>query len=102
MICGPGQTVVFRSGDHRNDRLTKGGGTAILVRRGIDHHAIPVQGLQYLEASTNQVMLANKPAKILVVYLSPSRPIIDSDLSVCLGGGLPVLKAGDLNAEHEE
>jgi hypothetical protein len=30
---------------HRRDRPTEGGGTAILVRRGIDHYAVPVLGL---------------------------------------------------------
>jgi hypothetical protein len=30
---------------HRKDRLTAGGGTAILVGRGIVHHLVPVPGL---------------------------------------------------------
>jgi len=30
---------------HRTNRLTEGGGAAILVRRGVDNHAVPVQGL---------------------------------------------------------
>jgi hypothetical protein len=47
-------------------------------------------------------MLAAKPVKILAAYLSPTRPLIASDLSVCLGGGLPVLMAGELNAKHVE
>jgi len=47
-------------------------------------------------------MLATKPVKILAAYLSPTLPLIVSDLSACLGGGLPVLMAGDLNAKHEE
>jgi hypothetical protein len=87
---------------HRNDRLTQGGGTAILVRRGIDHHAVPIQGLQHLEATAIQGKLVNKLVKILAVYLSPSRPLPASDLSVCLGGSLPILMAGDLNAKHVE
>jgi hypothetical protein len=85
-----------------NDRLTEGDGTAILVRLGIDHHAVPVQGLPHLEATAIQVMLANKAVKFLAVYLSPFRPVIASDLSACLGGGLPVLMAGDLNPKHVE
>jgi hypothetical protein len=96
---------VFRLANHdchRNDRLTEGCGTAILVRRGIVHHAVPVQGLQHLEATAIQVMLAAKSVKILATYLSPTRPLIASDLSACLGGGLPVLMAGDLNAKHVE
>jgi hypothetical protein len=98
MSCG-----VFRLANnlcHLNDRLIEGGGTAILIRRGIDHHAVPVQGLEHLEATTFPVMLASKPVKILALYLSPSRPLIASDLSECLGGGLPVLMAGDLNSKH--
>jgi exonuclease III len=33
---------------HRTDRPTPGAGTAILVHKGIDHHAVPVSGLQHL------------------------------------------------------
>jgi hypothetical protein len=87
---------------HRNDQITKGGGTAILVRRDIDYHAVPVQDLQHLEATAIQVMLTCKPVKILAVYLSPTRPLIASDLSACLGSGFPVLVAGDMNAKHVE
>jgi hypothetical protein len=36
---------------HRTDRLTAGGGTAILVRRGIVHYSVPVPGLTHLEAT---------------------------------------------------
>ena len=99
----------LRSGDvfrlinyvcHRNDRFIQVGGTAILVRRAIEHHAVPVQGLQHLETTAIQVMLARKPVKILAAYLSPTRPLIASDLSACVGGGLPNLMLGDLNAKH--
>jgi hypothetical protein len=44
--------------------------------------------------------MAGRPVKILAVYLSPSRPLIGSDLTACFGGGLPVLMTGDLNAKH--
>jgi hypothetical protein len=44
--------------------------------------------------------LAIKPLKILAVYLSPSRPLIASDVSACLGSGLPVLMVGEMNAKH--
>jgi hypothetical protein len=66
------------------------------------HHALPVQGLQHLEATAIQVMLATKLVKILTAYLSPTRPLIASDLSACLGGVSSVLMAGDLNAKHVE
>jgi hypothetical protein len=37
---------------------------------------------------------------ILAVYLSPSRPLIKSDLSACLGGGFTILMTWDLNPRH--
>ena len=85
---------------HRTDRPTTGGGTAILVRRGIVHHPVPVPGLTHLETIAVQVTLAGRPVNILAAYLSPSRPLIGADLTACFGGGLPVLLVGDLNAKH--
>jgi endonuclease/exonuclease/phosphatase family metal-dependent hydrolase len=97
--------VVFRLANnvcHRNDRRIAGDGTAILVSRDIDHHAVPIQGLEYLEATAIQVKMSSKQVRILAVYLSPSRPLLDADLNACLGGGLPFLMAGDLNAKQLE
>jgi len=37
--------------------------------------------------------------KILPAYLSPSRPLIEADLTAFFDGGLPVQMAGDLNAK---
>jgi endonuclease/exonuclease/phosphatase family metal-dependent hydrolase len=85
---------------HQRDRFTEGGGTAILVRRGIDHYAVLFLGLTQLEATAIHIMLASGPLKILAVYLSPSRPIDGSDLSACVGIGFPLSMAGDLNAKH--
>ena len=52
---------------HRTDRPTAGGGTAILVRRGITHHSVPVPvpGLTQLEATAIHIMLAGRPVKVL-------------------------------------
>jgi hypothetical protein len=40
--------------------------------------------------------------KIFAAYLSPSRPLIETDLTARFGGGLPVLMACDLKAKHED
>jgi hypothetical protein len=85
---------------HRTDRPTVGRGTAILDRRGIDHYAVPVLGLNQFEATAIHIMLASGPIKILPVYLPPSRPIVGSDLSACFGVGFPVVIAGHLNSKH--
>jgi hypothetical protein len=37
---------------------------------------------------------------ILAVYLSPSRPLMKSGLSACLGGGFTILMTWDLNPKH--
>jgi exonuclease III len=61
---------VFRMANyvcHRNDRVTVGDGTAILVRCDTDHYAVPVHGLQHLEATAIQILLAKMPVKILAV-----------------------------------
>jgi hypothetical protein len=71
-FLNPGQT--FRLANyvcHRTDRITAGSGTAMLVRRGIVYHSVPVPGLTHLEATAIRVTLAGKPVKILVAYLSP-------------------------------
>jgi hypothetical protein len=86
---------------HRTDGLIEGG-RDILVCCCIDHNAITVQGLKHLEATAIQNMLASKPVNILVNYPSPSRPLIASDLSACLGGGLPIPMPGDLKANHAD
>jgi len=85
---------------HRTDRPTAGGGTAILVRRVISHHSVPVPGLTQLQAAAIQIMLAGRPVKDLAAYLSLSPTLMGSELDAWFGGGLPVLMAGDLNAKH--
>ena len=59
---------------HSTDRPTSGDGTAILDRRGIVHHSVPVSGLTHLEATAVHVTLAGRTVKIFAAYLSPSRP----------------------------
>jgi hypothetical protein len=66
---------------HRTDKLSEGGGTAILVRHDIDHHAAFVKDQEHLEATAIQVMLTSKPVNIPLGYLSPSRSVIKLDLS---------------------
>jgi hypothetical protein len=100
-FLNPGQA--FRLANyvcHRTDRPTMGGSTAILVRRGVVHHSVPVPGLTHLEATAIQVTLTGKPVIVFAAYLSPSRPLIGADPTACFGGASPILMAGDLNAKH--
>jgi hypothetical protein len=81
----PGRALSFANYVcHRTDRPTPGRGTAILVQKGIDHYAVPVLGLQYLEATAIHLVLATRPVKIVSAYLAPTRPLIESDLTECV------------------
>jgi hypothetical protein len=87
---------------HRTDRPTPGGGSAIFVHKGIDHHAVQVSGLQYLEATAIHLVLATRPVKLVSVNIAPTRPFIESDLTECFRGVIPALMAGDLNDKHKD
>ena len=53
----PGEAFRLASYDcHRTDRPIAGAGKAILVRRGVTHHPVPVPGLTQLEATTMQIV----------------------------------------------
>jgi hypothetical protein len=82
------------------DPLTEGGRTAVLVFWVIDHYPVYAQGLRYLEATAVQGVLASIPVTILAVYLLPSKPLNEPDISASLGNGLPNLIEGDPNAKH--
>jgi hypothetical protein len=48
-----------------------GEGTAILARRYIDHYAVPVSGLQHLEATAIHLVLATRPVKLVAASSRP-------------------------------
>jgi hypothetical protein len=60
---------------HGKNSPTRGGGrSAILFGRSIDHYVVPVTGPQHLQSTTTHLVLATRPVKLVVAYLSPSRP----------------------------
>ena len=61
---------------------------------------MPVPGLTYLKAIAIQITLAGKSVIVVAAYLSPSRPLFGADLTACLGGGLQVLMASEINVKH--
>ena len=73
-----------------------------ILPTGIDNYALPVSNLQQLEATAICANIGGRPVKLVAVYLSPLRSLLDADLSECFGGGKPVFLAGDLNAKHRE
>jgi len=90
IFLNPGQA--FRLANYvynRTDRPTAEGGMAILVRRDIFQHSVPVSGLTHSEVTDIQVILAGRPVKIRAAYVSPS-PWIGADPTAYYGGELPV------------
>jgi len=67
---------------HHTAWLTEGGRTAILVRWGIDHNAVPIHVVRHQVATAIQVMFASKPVKIL--GWSTYRPARVSSIWICL------------------
>ena len=67
---------------HRTDRLIEGDGTAILIRRVVDHYTVHIQGLKHPNTAAIQAMLVTKTVKILAVYIS--RPPILYFLRICM------------------
>jgi hypothetical protein len=50
---------------HHTGLPTVGGGTSILVRRGVVHHSVSFSGSNHLKATTIQLILSRRPLKIL-------------------------------------
>jgi hypothetical protein len=47
-----------------------------------------------------RLVLATRPVQLVADYVSPTQPLLESDLTECQNGGFPVLMEGDLNAKH--
>jgi hypothetical protein len=56
----------------------------------------------HFESTAIHLVLASRPMKIMAAHLSPTRPLIDTDLTECLSWGMSVLMAGNLNAKHTD
>jgi hypothetical protein len=72
----------------------------ILIHSVTDVYAVPVLGVQHLEASAMQLNLATRPTNLTAAYLPPTRTTIESDMTKCVSGVFPVLMAGAFNAKH--
>jgi hypothetical protein len=68
----------------------------------MDHYAVAVSGLQHLESTAINLVLATSPVKLVAAYLWPTRPLIESDLSVYQSGGFPFSMARDFNTKHTD
>ena len=89
---------------YRNDRdaTIRSGGTAVLIKRCIEHAQLcDLRTTGGLESTSVVVTTANMgPIQLSAVYKPPSAPLDTAQLDTLLHSGLPVIIAGDLNAKH--
>ncbi|GFU34318.1 RNA-directed DNA polymerase from mobile element jockey, partial [Nephila pilipes] len=86
---------------HRTDRsIYAGGGTAILVRNSLPHHATPLQ-TSTIEGTAITLERKNKQSiTIISVYKTPRKQFDQSELHHLFRNRRDVLVIGDLNAKH--
>ncbi|GJQ65019.1 hypothetical protein Trydic_g23196 [Trypoxylus dichotomus] len=82
---------------YRADREdARGGGTAVLVKSTIEHHADLVLELINIEATAVTINLATGPVKLVAAYKAPRKQLLE-EIFDTRGA---VILAGDLNAKH--
>ncbi|VEN64529.1 unnamed protein product [Callosobruchus maculatus] len=102
-LLNPGDRLVFPNYDViRVDRLTgRGGGLAVLVKRGIDYHRSSNAEMQSIEAASVVINMAGGiPLKITSVYVRCGSRLREADLEVLLDCSGPLIAAGDYNCKH--
>uniref|UniRef100_A0A1Y1NA23 Reverse transcriptase domain-containing protein n=1 Tax=Photinus pyralis TaxID=7054 RepID=A0A1Y1NA23_PHOPY len=87
---------------YRTDRVNRrGGGTAIYVRRKLDHYYIPSPHLQHIETTTVVINTRSMgPFKIVAAYKPPDFAFNEAELDTILDTNHATLIGGDLNAKH--
>ncbi|XP_072389382.1 uncharacterized protein [Diabrotica undecimpunctata] len=84
---------------YREDRTSRSGGTAIMVRGQIDHDLVPTPlGLVTMKATIVRIVMANETLKIVSAYVRPHDPVLNEDLDLILDSDEPTIIIGDLNA----
>lgn len=85
---------------YRYDRPTAGGGTAILIRRGTEHHEIALPPLASIEANAVMVKTQSGDLRIISAYKPPQKALDTADLDAIFSDPVPTILAGDLNCKH--
>lgn len=85
---------------YRSDRVTLGGGTAILINRDLKHHEVFLPKLSSLEANAVVLNTRKGDIRVISVYKSPATPLEVGDLDLIFSDPTPTIVAGDLNCKH--
>jgi len=88
---------------YRSDRLSRkaSGGTAIFIKKNINHSQIKLPTLQELEATAIDINLRNgNTIRLVAAYKKPRNNLREEDILKVLDDNTPSLLAGDLNAKN--
>lgn len=86
---------------YRTDRETRGGGTAILVKRTIMHTEIQRKYKEGIEGTGVRIFTSTTPIDIWSIYIPPGINIYINALKDLLNHDAHFLIAGDLNAKSQ-
>lgn len=87
---------------YRTDRPTLRGGTAILIKHGINHHPVTIAGLDHIEATSINVRKNNTHVCMSAVYKPPHLPLLATELEKLMEVENQFFIAGDLNSKHSD
>ena len=88
---------------YRTDRLTQGGGTAILVKNSLQHQELHLPNPGFIE-STSIIVFGPNNTNILIssCYKPPRHPLHGVGIDRVLPVGLAAVALGDFNAKHRQ
>lgn len=88
---------------YRTDRQTgRGGGTAILVKRGLTHGELPEKETTNIENTGVRIKTKRGNIDIYAIYLPPSAALEEEEVKNLFEARRTTIAAGDWNAKHED
>ena len=85
---------------YRSDRQDRpGGGTAILIRKGIKHSEIALPKLEHMEATAIQLNINSELITLASIYNPPGK-IVERGIDLLIQTNNKVILAGDFNSKH--
>ena len=86
---------------YRYDRPSRGGGTAIIIKRSVSHRPVNIPDLEHIEATAIMLPVNEQEILIAAVYHPPYRNINIPDLEKLTSIHPHFLITGDFNAKHQ-
>lgn len=86
---------------YRYDRPSRGGGTAIIIKRSVSHRPVNIPDLEHIEATAVMLPVNEQEILIAAVYHPPYRNINIPDLEKLTSIHPHFLITGDFNAKHQ-